>query len=213
MFEIDLLQGQGVPMKSRPEGIAIVAVTFVVPIIVAIVIFGAYLRNRVTISIQKKGIDNYQVKIEELADALKMQKSFEREKSAIKSSLAEVDSALVRHTQWSPVLVEVVKNMPDSVVLTSLNVMQHFTKITVPKKSDPEKTVEVRVPVRTLRMSINADPQSNSDRVVKDFRDSLRASTVIGPKLEDLRVSQQVDTFLGREVISYEIDCVFKPGL
>ena len=67
-------------MKSRPEGIAIVAVTFVVPIIVAIVIFGAYLRNRVTISIQKKGIDNYQVKIEELADALKMQKSFEREK-------------------------------------------------------------------------------------------------------------------------------------
>ncbi|MHC4395176.1 MAG: hypothetical protein ACYS1A_05935 [Planctomycetota bacterium] len=213
MFEIDLLQGQGVPIKAKPRDIAIAAVAFAVPSIVAIVMFGAYLKNRVDLSIQTNQIANYETKIIELSDAVELQKNFEQQKSVINTTLTEAKSALARHTQWSPILVELVKNMPDTVILTRLEVKQHFTKRKVPKKDDPERTVDISVPVRTLRITLNADPQSNSDLAVKSFRDSLLASTVIGQKLEDLRISQEVETFLGREVVSYEIDCVFKPQL
>ncbi|MHC4738995.1 MAG: hypothetical protein ACYS9Y_08845 [Planctomycetota bacterium] len=213
MFEIDLLQGQGVPIKSSPKSIAVATIAFAIPVIVSIVMFSAYLKNNISMSIQKNQIANYEVKIEQLSDALQMQKSFEQEKEAIKTSLDEAKSVLTRHTQWSPILVELVKNMPDSVILSKLEVKQHFTKRKVPKKDDPQKTVDISVPIRTLRITLNADPQTNSDQAVKNFRNNLLASAVIGPKLEDLRISQEVENFLGKEVVSYEIDCILKPQL
>lgn len=213
MFEIDLLQGQGVPVKSSPKNIAAAAIAFALPLIISIVMFSVYLKNNISMSIQKSQIANYETKIEELSDALQMQKSFEQEKETIKTSLDEAESALARHTQWSPILVELVKNMPDSVILTRLEVKQHFTKRKVPKKDDPERTVDISVPIRTLRITLNANPQTNSDEAVKNFRNNILASAVIGPKLEDLRISQEVESFLGKEVVSYEIDCILKPQL
>ena len=213
MFTIDLLKGRGIPIKSRPEGIVIAAVTLVVPIIIAIIMFGFYLNNSIVISIQKQKIVNYKTKIAGLSDAVELQKSFEKEKNVISSSLSEVKSSIGRHIQWSPILATVAKNMPDSVVLTKLEVKQRSVKRKVPGKDDPKKMIDITVPARTLQMNVSGSPQYNSDKAIRDFRDSLRFSTLLGPDIEDIRVSQKSDTLEGRDVVSYEIDCVFKPGL
>ena len=213
MFTIDLLKGQGIPIKSRPEGIAIAAAIFTVPVIIAIVMFGFYLSNIIAISIQRQKIVNYGVKTAELSGAVKLQKSLEKEKIALSSSLAEVKSSVGRHTQWSPVLVTLVRNMPDSVILTGLELNQHSIRKKVPLKDDPKKTTIITVPVRTLRMTVSGSPQSNCDRAVRDFRDSLRSSSLLGPKLQDIKVSQESGMLGDQDVVSYEIDCIFKPGL
>ena len=213
MFTIDLLKGEGIPAKSRPENIAIAAATFVVPIIVAIVMFGYYLHTKIVISIQRQGIINYETKISGLSEAVELQKSFESEKNIINSSLSEVKSSIGRHIQWSPVLETVIRNMPDAVVLTQLSIKEHSVKRKVPAKKDPKKTIDVSVPVKTLRMNISGSPYSNCDRAIRDFRTDLRFSPQLRPMLDDIRVSQGFDTFEGKDVVSYEIDCVFKPGL
>jgi Tfp pilus assembly protein PilN len=213
MFTIDLLKGQGIPAKSRPEGIAIAAATLAVPVIIAIVMFGLYLRNKIIISVQKQAIANYETKIGGLSDAVELQKSFENEKNAISGCLSEVSASLGRHTQWSPVLATLVKNMPDSVVMTELEVKQSSVKRKVPKKDDPEKMIDISVPVRTLRIKVCGSPQSDCDKAVRDFRERLRSSTLLGPKLENIRVSQRLGTLESREVVSYQIECIFKPGL
>jgi hypothetical protein len=213
MFTIDLLKGQGIPIKSQPEGIVVTAATFAVPFIIAIVMFGFYLSNRIIISVQKQEIANYEVKIDELSGAVELQKSFEQEKGVINSCLSEVSSSFERHAQWSPVLVTLVKNMPDSMVLTKLEVKHDSVRRKVPRKDDPQKTIDVSVPVRTLQMNVSGSPQQNSDKAVKNFRESLLLSALLRPKLEDIRVSQKSDTLDGQDVVSYEIDCVFKPGL
>ncbi len=213
MFTIDLLKGQGIPIKSRPEGIAIAAAIFTVPVIIAIVMFGFYLSNIVAISIQRQKIVNYGAKIAELSGAVKLQKSLEKEKIALSSSLAEVKSSVGRHTQWSPVLVTLVRNMPDSVILTGLELKQRSISKKVPVKDDPKKTTIITVPVRTLRMTVSGSPQSNCDRAVRDFRDSLRSSSLLGPKLQDIKVSQESGMLGDQDVVSYEIDCIFKPEL
>ena len=213
MFTIDLLKGQGVPAKSRPEGIAIAATALAVPIIIAIVMFGLYLRNKIIISIQKQTIVNYETKIDELSDAVELQKSFESEKNAVSSCLSEISTSIGRHTQWSPVLTALVKNMPDSVVLTDLEVKQSSVKRKVPKKDDPKKMIDISVPVRTLRINVCGNPQSDCDKAVRDFRDRLRSSALLGPKLENIRVSQRSGTLESRDVVSYQIECIFKPGL
>jgi Tfp pilus assembly protein PilN len=213
MFTIDLLKGQGIPAKSRPESIAIVAVAFAVPVITAIVMFGFYLSDRIVMSVQEQRIANYEANIGKLSDAAELQKSFEREKKAIRSCLSEVSSTIGRHTQWSGILATLVRNMPDSMVLTRLEAKKRSVKRKVPKKNEPGKMIDVSVPVRTLQMSISGSPDYNCDKAVKDFRNRLRFSSLLGPKLEDIRVSQKSDTLEGRDVVSYEIDCIFKPEL
>jgi Tfp pilus assembly protein PilN len=213
MFKIDLLKGQGIPAKSRPESIAIVAVAFAVPVITAIVMFGFYLSDRIVMSVQEQRIANYEANIGKLSDAAELQKSFEREKKAIRSCLSEVSSTIGRHTQWSGILATLVRNMPDSMVLTRLEAKRRSVKRKVPKKNEPGKMIDVSVPVRTLQMSISGSPDYNCDKAVKDFRNRLRFSSLLGPKLEDIRVSQKSDTLEGRDVVSYEIDCIFKPEL
>ncbi|MHC4482321.1 MAG: hypothetical protein ACYSW4_02105 [Planctomycetota bacterium] len=214
MFTIDLLKGEGLPIKRRPEGIAVGAVTLAVPVIIAIVMFGLYLSNIIAISVQKKEIANYESKTDELSDAVELKESLEVEQEAIRSSLSEVASSVGRHTQWSPVLATVVENMPSSMVLTHLEVKQRSVKKEVPKKDDPHTKVKITVPVRTLRISVSGRPHHDYDIAVRDFGDRLRSSTVLGPKLEDIRVEKHdFGKLRDKNVVSYDIDCVFKPGL
>lgn len=213
MFTIDLLKGQAVPTKSTPVSIAAAAAAVTVPVIIAIALFGFYLRNRIVISVQGQTIANYQAKISELSDAVELQKSFEKKKGAYSDCLSEVTSSLGRHTQWSPVLVTLVENMPDSVVLTKLDVKQRSIKRNVPQKDDPTKMIMTSVPVRTLQMTVAARPQSRSDRAIRNFSERLRSSSLLGPRLENIRISQSESMLGGLSVVSYQIDCIFKPGL
>jgi len=213
MFKIDLLKGQGIPIKRRPWSVAIIAMTLATPIFVALVMLGFYLGDRITISAKKRVIANYEKYIGSLSDAVKLQKSFEDEKNNINRCLSEALSSIGKHTQWSPVLATVAENMPDSMILTRLEVKQRFVKRKVPKKDDPKRMIDVSVPIRTLQMSVSGRPQANSDKAVKDFKDRLRFSALLAGELEDIQISQQSGTLEGQDVVSYEIDCTFKPEL
>ncbi|MHC4292817.1 MAG: hypothetical protein ACYSTX_00875 [Planctomycetota bacterium] len=215
MFKIDLLKGQGIPIRSRPESIAIAAVALVVPVIIMFVMLGCFFQNRIIISINKSRIAQYESKINEFADAVQLQQNFETEKKQIEGYLEEIGSSLSlgQHKQWTPVLVTVVENIPDSVVLTELEVKKSTVKTKVPKKTDPEKTVNVDVPVRTLRMSVKGNTTSNCDQKIKEFREKLYASDSLSSKLENIMVSRKMNVLQQENEISYQIDCVFKPGL
>jgi len=213
MFTIDLLHGQGIPIKSGPGGVAIAATAFAVPIIITITMLGYYLHTRIIMSIQKQGIINYEAKIGELSEAVERQESFEKEGNVIRSCLSEVSSSIGRHTQWSPVLITLVENMPGPVLLTELSVERSSLKRKVPQKNDPKKMINISVPVRTLHMRVCGSLQSNSDEAIKDFRDRLCSSSWLGSRLENISVSQEFGMLDGRDVVFYEIDCVFKPGL
>ena len=213
IFTVDLLKGQGIPPKFGPEGIAIAVVTIAIPIIVAIAMFGFYKHNKAIISIKKQDIVRYQAKIDKLSDAVELQQSLEKEKIVYANSLSEVKSSIRRYIQWSPVLATLVENMPDSVVLTNLEVGQQSVKRKVPKEDDPRKMVEIDVLVKILQLIVSGNPQSNCDQAVKDFRDRLRSSDFLRSKLENISVSQESETLEGQNVVFYEINCLFKPGV
>ena len=213
MLTIDLLKGQGIPIKSRPEGVAVGTLTFAVPIIIAIVMFGYYLTSSIDISIKKQEIVRYETEIDKLSSAVKLQKSLNKQRNTIDNNLSEVASSINRYTQWSPILATLAENMPGSLVLTELDVKQRFEKRTVPKKDDPGKMVNISVSAKTLQMRISGALQSDCDKAVRDFRDSLLFSRRLGPKLEDIKVSQDIGKLDGQDVVSYQIDCIFKPEL
>jgi Tfp pilus assembly protein PilN len=213
MFTIDLLKGKCIPRKSSPGSIATAATAAFVPVVIVIMMFSLYLRNKIIISVQANSISNFETKIEELSDAIKLQKSFELEIGTYNNCLSEVSNSLERHIQWSPVLVTLVENMPDSVMLTAIDIKQRSIRIKVPQNDDPTKMIDVSVPAKTLEMKVVGKPQSNSDEAVKNFSDLLRSSSTLGPKLETIRISQGLDSIGGKELVSYQIECIFKPEL
>jgi Tfp pilus assembly protein PilN len=213
MFTIDLLKGQGIPMKSSPGGIAIAGVTVAVPMTMAIIMFGFYLNNRTHVSIKEQEIVRCQAEIDKLSDDVELQDSLEKKKIVYGNCLSEVKSSISKYIQWSPVLVTIVENMPDSVMLTALEVKQNSVRKKVPKKDNPQEMIEKTVPVRILQLSVSGSPGYDCDKVVRDFRNHLRSSAFLGPKLENIGVSQESETLEGRDVASYEIECVFKTRL
>jgi hypothetical protein len=213
MFTIDLLKGQGVPMKSGPWCVAIAIMAFVVPILVAIIMLGLYASNKIVIKVTKQEMVNYENGINTLSEAVKRQESLEKGKNNMNSCLSEALSSAGKHIQWSPILATVVESMPDTMVLTKLEVKQVSVNEKVPQKDDPNKTVVVSVPASSLLMSVSGRSQANNDKAVKEFKDRLRLSSLLAPKIEDIVISQRTETLDGREVASYDIDCIFKPEL
>jgi Tfp pilus assembly protein PilN len=213
MFTIDLLKGQGVPLKSSPVGLAIIAVTVAVPFIVAVIMFSLYLDDKASASVLKQEIARCEKEIDKLSDAVETYESLEKDKALYGSCLAEVKSSLGRYIQWSPVLVTMVKNLPESVVLTGLEVRKDTVRKKVPKAGNPDVMVEKNIPKKILLMNVSGNPKHNCGKAVMDFQDSLRSSDFLGPRLESIGFSQESETLKGQDVASYEIKCVFKETL
>jgi len=213
MFTIDLLKGEGIPAKSRPKDIAIASAMLVVPTIIAIVMLSLYLRNEITLSIQRKEMVRSKAELDKLSDTIEAKKSLEEEKDIVSNCISEVGSSLDIHTQWTPILAKVVENIPYSTTLTNLSVRQRSVKKKVPKKDDPEKMEDILIITRTLHMSAHGTAQSDCDEAVKEFRNHLLSSPFLGPKLENITVSQKYGTADGQDIASYEIDCIFKPDM
>ncbi len=217
MFTIDLLKGQGIPAKSRPEGIAAAVITIAVPVVAAAIMFGCFFVNKVRISFGKNEIARLEKKFEEsdLNEAIKKHKTLEQEVQHLSAGLSEVAGVINGQAQWSPVLEAVIKNMPYTIVLKAADVKKDSKKIKKPKADGDEKGVmiEETVPIRILHLSLTTNQQNNFDQAVKGFRESLFADPAVGPKLDDIRVAQEFDKVEGKGVISYEMYLVFKPSL
>jgi len=213
MFTIDLLNGRGIPIKRKPEAVFAAATASIVPAVLAITLLSIFLINRVQTSIAHRQIAHYENEISQLSDALQLKESYENQKSEIKNTLSEVSSSIFRHAQWSPVLVAIVKNIPDSMILSELAVKQRFTRKKIPQKGDPEQKIDISVPLRTLHINLTGDASRNFDKEVRAFRDRLWELDSLKSKLENIRVSQEYDTTDDHNTVSYQIDCVFKPAL
>lgn len=210
MFTIDLLKGKGIPIKRRPWGVAIAALAFVVPILAAAVMFGFYISNKIVIRVMTQELVNYEKNIETLSDAVELQREFETEKSNINNCLSEAFSSIRKYTQWSPILAIIAENMPDSMILTKLEVKQRSVQKRVPQKDDPGQTTTVNAIARTLHMNITGRPQASNSKEVKNFKDRLRHSALLAKELEEIKISRQPDILDGQDVVSYEISCIFK---
>jgi len=103
--------------------------------------------------------------------------------------------------------------MPETVILTKLQAKQRATKVKVPDKSDPTQTIEVSAQAPTLHISLVGSGKADMGEEIRAFRERLRDSDVLKTKLEDIRVSTEEESVNGRKVVSYDIDCIFKPQI
>lgn len=214
MFTLDLLKGEGIPAKTRPEGILIMTVGVAVPVFAALLMMGNYMRTDVAVAVCRQDIADCDRKIGNIADAVKAQKAVMDEKDLLNKIVKEGVVASKRHTPWSPVIKLLVDKLPDSLILSKLEAKQGFVEV---KQGGSDKKAVV-VPLRSLSISAFSNPRSSlgisaSDEVVRQFRNSLLISGPLSARLEDVKISQRVGSAESKEVVFYDIDCLFKVGM
>lgn len=212
MHTIDLLRGQGIPAKATPGSAAILVITVAVPFVVAIWMLDWYLQNITIISIDRQAIAKEQATIDKLAPAVELKESLEKKRGLIGKRLSEVSSCIGGYIQWSPVLVTLVKDMPGKMVMSELSAESKSIRKTVPKDNDPNRPVKVTYSQRTLALDITGNLPGNYDQIVKDYRNRLKSSDMLAPKLKDIIVSQKPGGSGDDKTVSYTMDFIFESG-
>jgi hypothetical protein len=212
MFTVDLLKGQGLPAKSSPKCIALAVGTFAVPAVAGLFLLGLYLSNSVLTSTQKRSLSRYDGRIDRISAAVEAHRSLQESKRTLSGFLDELPVTVQRFTQWSPILVTVVEEMPRQVALTELKIHKQSVKAKVPSRDDPAKSTDITVPARTMQLCVAQAAGSGTEEVVKGYMDRLRASESLGPSIADMRVSQELVEIAGTQVPAYQILCVLDSG-
>jgi Tfp pilus assembly protein PilN len=210
-YTIDLLKGEGLPIRSRPGGIAFACLVVIVPFLAAFGAVSFHMDCDVVIAIQKQQAYRLATAVEALSGAVQKRDALEKEKAEASLVLSDVQTALGRHNQWSPTLASLAENLSDALIMTKLEAREDTVRIKVPAKDDPTKKVDASVPVRALKICVCGKDAESSSEAVRRFQESLRSSPAIGPMLDTVTVSQDATMLEGHEAVFYELNCVFKP--
>ena len=212
MHTIDLLRGEGIPAKATFGTICLVAVIVVVPILAGSVMAGLYLQNREVIGIDQQAISRAEQTIDTYkADVAEKQKK-EQQQAAINAKLAEVKSCLGEYVQWSPVLMDLAKNMPEGMIMSRVEAQVRQSRQTVYKENEPERPINITINKRVLVLELAGRTAGNYDGVVRTYGDSLKNSPVVGPKLENISYSQKPGEIGDAATIIHTMELAFKTG-
>jgi hypothetical protein len=211
MYAIDLLKGEGVPIRSRPGGVAFACLLVVVPFLAAFGMASYYVDNNVVLAIQQQQVSRLDAALEALAGAVQKRDALEKEKMDANHMLADVKTALGEHRQWSPVLACLIESLSDTLVLTRLEVRPDTIRAKVPAKDDPTRKIDGVLPVRVLQICVGGKDRESSSEAVRRLQESLRSAPALGPLLDTITPSQSTTTLDGHEATLYELNCVFKP--
>jgi len=212
MHTIDLLKGQGIPAKTTLRGVTMLIVMVVVPILAAAGMVDRYMQNKTDIEIQQQTITTEEATIKEFADAVKFKESLERQQIAINSKSSEVSSSLGNYIQWSPVLETLAEHMPAKMVMSGLRAGSSSQRKQVESEQDPAKKVNVTIVKRTLVLDISGSEQLDYGSLVENYSKRLKSSPVLGPKLENIEVSQNPGSSGDINTVSYTMNLQFKSG-
>jgi hypothetical protein len=209
VFTIDLLKGQGIPIKTMPGGMILVAMAFFVPALFTVVLAGNYIHGSIVISTQKNLLNDCESKIEQLSAGLEVKQTLDQEAGNIILFLQETADYLDYQIQWSPILKFLAANIPESLTMEQLKVSTVSVTKTVPKRNEPEKKTSVSIPKRTLSIILYGNEKAGSNEAALELQRVLQESEILASKIEDARiVSQKADKTKG--VIYYGLHCIFK---
>lgn len=211
MYTVDLLQGEGIPIRSRPGGVAFACLIVVVPFLAATGMTRYYLDNDIVITIQKQQENRLTTAVQALSSAVQKREALEKEKAEATQTLSEVKTALGEHHQWSPVLASLLESLSDTLVLTRLEARHDTIRAKVSVKDDPAKKIDTNVPVRVLKICVCGKDKESSSEAVRRLQEGLRSAPALGPLLDTITVSQDATILDGHEAALYELNCVFKP--
>ncbi|MHC4755694.1 MAG: hypothetical protein ACYTBP_11185 [Planctomycetota bacterium] len=198
IFKIDMFEGRCIPFKNRPEGIAITVIAVIIPVLIAFFMTGFYFVTREKIEFARYNTKNYldRQKGDKYQLAIKSWNMYEQEKKLVDTCIKEIVEPINSRTPWTPVIIEVVQNMPNDMVLTDMEVVEKTEKKMVQTEGEPNKKVRIDVRTSILKINIRGLDRKSYDKQVGDFKDRLADSKGMRDLIQDIKVERGKDSYL-----------------
>ncbi|MFH1616879.1 MAG: hypothetical protein ABIG61_17570 [Planctomycetota bacterium] len=210
MFTIDLLKGSGSPVKIKPAQTLILLVLFILPVLIFSLICLSFLRNSACIRRHKGYVRNLEAANKEMVSDIGHYDKLTSRSKAIKEYLQQISEKLNNNMQWTPVLVGVAECLPDSVVLSKLDVRITNIKEKVTDPKNPDKYSFRNNIKRIIKISAYCPSSGSCDSNIRDYLQVLRSQSEASSLIEDVQiVAQKNDVYKDRDVLTYDIDCLF----
>ncbi len=208
MIEIDLLQGGGLPAKSKPGVVALGTLPFLVPLVVALAVVGMYRSDKLVLDAVEQQVAVREGQIASYSSSQAYIEGVERERRASGEVLVETSTLVGRHMAFSPVVLALTESVPSGVSVDRIEVFRREVRAKVPKADDPHVTVDVTVYEYILEIRVRGD--SKDAGPIQELIGRLKGSVVLSEKLEDVRLASQrpMETESG-SYVQYDIECVF----
>ncbi|OHB58267.1 MAG: hypothetical protein A2Y07_04000 [Planctomycetes bacterium GWF2_50_10] len=211
MYTIDLLKGQGIPIKNRRGGLMLVLATFAVPLVVAGVLYGFYVKGTTEVMLLEGSIQDRSDKIAALASAVDAKKKMEAKCSAMKNCLGDIAAHMNTNECWSDIIKTVVDNIPKEMVASNVEIKINSFARPEADKANSSVMKNVEYIARTLKISLLGDPKRSGIDAVRGFVASLDQDAMLSARIEDVRiVGQEEQTADKYSRMRYDIECVFK---
>ena len=233
MFTIDLLKDHGVPIKSKPGGTFLVAVSFIVPVALTAVVLGNYLHDRIHIVHNRNATAKIEKEIEDLTSQLELRKSSIEQRDKINGCHNELADILRQYIQWTGVLKLLVENIHEKMALEKLEAMAVEKPVEVPikstaaqtkkdssgkvslseiedmSKSPVKKTKKILKIERSLRVGLSVKLQDDidGDDLLRNLIFELENSNLPRGKIGEANPGPSGTT---DDIVNYSITCLFE---
>jgi septation ring formation regulator EzrA len=210
MFTIDLRKGAGLPPKSRPILVGLAIVPFLIPLLGLFAAGVCWQQNNTLIQTQQRVIHDNQQKIRGLEDDLSQYRKADEQTNLCYQKLNSVDEALKFRIQATPILVEVIGNLPEFLTITKLNLDRTDRQITeVAEKTGAAKSS--LVVQRKLQMIISGPATDTTDIAVRQYVQNLSHSSKLSRWINTVQVtSRNNESVNERNYSLYQIECAMK---
>jgi hypothetical protein len=210
MYQLDMLKGRQQP-DNNLLGILFTGVAFVIPLVLAFVISIGYFNAKAAISAQNDKLSDYECELREMEQAKGRVDTVVLRNQTISASLADVGDVLLRHTQWTDILLAISDNLPDSLRVNKLDVMRRMVTKTVDQRYGAKKKINISVPSRTLVVSLYSLGGNGDDAAVRKLQKSLAETKAFSERVKDIVIAlREPDVVEGTDVVRYELNCIMK---
>lgn len=205
MYKIDLLKGNGMPIRQMQGMVYIISGSLIVPVIILLMMLSSYFTLGVSISTAAGQIKQVERSLANYAPQIEIQKLIDQQIKSGKYSIDESLAIINTQLKWTPVIIDIVQNQPAKLVMESLFVSENSYSIKKPSSGDPKKEITVKKVDKVINLKYNAPQDSEMDYQVTNY---VRLLNEKG--LKSKITNQDIVTNNNKSFKTYRVECIIK---
>ena len=210
MYTIDLLQGRGLPPRSRPGKVALALVPVLIPLLAGILMAASWKQTGTLIAAESQRLAQEAVQIDRRRPDLDTYRLIQQKTLEARHRLQGINKMLTTELPVSPILLELVRSLPDTIFFQDIE-LKFKPEIRQIQDRKTRKQQSFRVVQRDLMLHLVGPSRIESDQAVDGYIQALRANPVLSGIVREIRiVSRQPGKLDDRDQVFYQIDCQLK---
>lgn len=210
IYTIDLLQGSGVPRRRRPGRMALALVPFLIPLLTGGLMAAGWKQKQTQIETKRARIRTTTEQLQAYQQDLATYQTLQKSILDARHRLQTVNKMLEAELPVSPMLLELIRTLPDSVVIQEIKLeyKPEVRKVDNPKTRKKDSLRYVR---RSLVLHLAGPNRIESDQAVDRYTRDLRDNPVLSQIMQEIRIlSRQPGKMDKVDKVFYRLECQLK---